>query len=869
MHRLTIGVTPWLIIFSFILTACADPGGLLDRLSDKTNLTLIDSPIDGVTYVCDGQTLLTSEGGKLSCKSAPIQFRIGVLPIGSIDQFPDDGLVFPQDIVGVSRQAVDDPAVLKLARLLQSLDDDGDISTAISIPAATSAKFTSSDSLEDDLDSLTRKAGVRTVSEAYALSHLRRSTLGVTGITDIRIRISVQDSSPNTLTVGAPVQLTLIGAEVVTSDGSSGHSVTLDGAQKSIEVFLKNAPETLQDLNVLASAEGYVDTGAAVILSADQTEYRLNLKLVKDEEGTIAPGIHVKKQTVTNATGGIVAEPLVAENVAELGTPDLTVSIPAGTELRDEFGELVEATTLNIVRFDPYLPTAIDAYPGGLTVVAEVDGFEVEGEAQEGDQEIQFKTAGFAAINMSDDAGRKVKHFSQPVTVAMQFRIGTQDADGNVVQVGDRIPIWSYNEDTGKWRYEQEGLVQDLDGADFMYDVVYDIDHLTYFNLDWYQSKRCNSASIRFFDEFAAPLTQQALNNLHVRLRIYSNPAIDRWVAVYDNRKLSFGNAPANFAGEFEVYDQSRTELLGRLSFDTICRSDSATGDFEVILDEAPSDAYDRAKSIIERLRNNTLATKQEGITPIMSSLDIVFKIAAEFSAQGDSKGAELFADGSEIVVIYTEAFLDQAETVFEDLVSANEPFIDTNVGGLNGYGCMVQNLRELQINFVNYTTFGGTKPYSLNELLIPYYEQAAREFLLFAPDTLAYSSLGVSEFVRCGFEIAFALQSVGYTGSESLDIEIQDHFEPVVMANVRKMRQDVDDELAGNVSVGDLPPTVGFISVSTEATFQFILDDASSAARQLLSIQRFDATLLQEINDNQAFLQALRDDGKIIGLPN
>ncbi len=85
---------------------------------------LIDAPVAGVTYRCGTIEGETGADGRFGCATLPVEFRVGGVVIGQMDHLPDDGVVTPQDLAGVSRDTID-ANVTRLAQFFQSLDDDG------------------------------------------------------------------------------------------------------------------------------------------------------------------------------------------------------------------------------------------------------------------------------------------------------------------------------------------------------------------------------------------------------------------------------------------------------------------------------------------------------------------------------------------------------------------------------------------------------------------------------------------------------------------------------------------------------------------------------------------------------------------------
>jgi len=174
------GLVKWLmvgVVAVMIITACGgEPGAQENNESQaKKGAILLDSPLVGVTYECTEPhvTKKTDAEGRFECDEAPVTFRIGGLVLGRINDL-NSSIVFPQDILGLRRDDIDHPKLIALLRLLQSIDDDGDINTTIIITAEMSAKFeTVNEKFDaDHLNDYADIAGpVVLVTEAEAKAH--------------------------------------------------------------------------------------------------------------------------------------------------------------------------------------------------------------------------------------------------------------------------------------------------------------------------------------------------------------------------------------------------------------------------------------------------------------------------------------------------------------------------------------------------------------------------------------------------------------------------------------------------------------------------------------------------------------------------
>jgi len=179
--------TEWLLVavVTVMMTACGggggDEGSGENPSSSSAKKQLIDSPLAGVEYYCDGKSVQkTTKTGEFTCQNPPITFKIGKLVLGTIHRFTFDGKIFPQDLVGVSRNNFTDEKLIELVRLLQSMDEDGNISVAIEIPSDMGSKFDDETINDATLEEKAAIAGVDPlVSKEIAIAHLTNSMINV------------------------------------------------------------------------------------------------------------------------------------------------------------------------------------------------------------------------------------------------------------------------------------------------------------------------------------------------------------------------------------------------------------------------------------------------------------------------------------------------------------------------------------------------------------------------------------------------------------------------------------------------------------------------------------------------------------------
>jgi len=115
---------------ALFLNACGGGGS-----SPKSTIQgkFIDSPVYGAQYRCGKlDNKITQQDGSFVCETLPVTFYVGGVKLGEVHTLAADGYVTPHDLVGVARNTYGQK-VNNIALFLQSLDDDGNIDTAITI----------------------------------------------------------------------------------------------------------------------------------------------------------------------------------------------------------------------------------------------------------------------------------------------------------------------------------------------------------------------------------------------------------------------------------------------------------------------------------------------------------------------------------------------------------------------------------------------------------------------------------------------------------------------------------------------------------------------------------------------------------------
>jgi hypothetical protein len=359
---------------------------------------------------------------------------------------------------------------------------------------------------------------------------------------------------------------------LVSADGSALTETEFSNSSitNAIAVGSIGTEETIS-VNIVADASGYFPNNVVAEVSESQNEPVVTITLTpKKLPENLNVGVTAQAQSINALasegvevsfaeTGQITTDdnsPLVVElDLAKDGAADnavggVEISIASGTFLLGENDEpLTSAPEVAVAYYsneasdsgDKPAESAIDYFPGGLSVAVQPES-ETE-DAQEGD----FITGGFVAIEITDEAGNKVKNFGKDaqgndnfIEVKMQIDTNSNnpcpmvfsgdlendsvkafvensenatetaffsngvcesktgnntDVTARTIKENDIVPVWSYEETNGSWKFESYGVAVKNTTNDKIFDVVVNVNHLSFWNLDYFLkgTQRCAS----------------------------------------------------------------------------------------------------------------------------------------------------------------------------------------------------------------------------------------------------------------------------------------------------------------------------------------------------------------------------------------
>ena len=169
-----------LTLFMLLFTACG--GTSQHEPREVKSLYFVDSPTNGIDYTCGERSGVTKtyitnnkeSHGAFKCVYSPITFSLGKLYLGSVESVVNGQTIYPQDLVKGFNGDFNNEEVLKIAILIQSLDDKSN-PNYINIPKKTKDKITltSLKSLSiEELNLAIVKMGFTPISANEARIHL-------------------------------------------------------------------------------------------------------------------------------------------------------------------------------------------------------------------------------------------------------------------------------------------------------------------------------------------------------------------------------------------------------------------------------------------------------------------------------------------------------------------------------------------------------------------------------------------------------------------------------------------------------------------------------------------------------------------------
>lgn len=278
------------------------------------------------------------------------------------------------------------------------------------------------------------------------------------------------DARTGTIPPGLSVALAGTDAAVI-YDYSGTKELKLLNGKVTVGVHPRNNPTGTATLsfNLVATANNYLPVNIPVIIGSTNNNQNFSVPLINTD--TPPDGVATRKQN--NAITGSTTTAAVTVATATNATTTASVSliIPQGTQLRNAANATIAGTSVNSVlaAFDPAQPIPSVSLPGG-PVQTNISGGP--------SASLVFQPAGFATVILKV-GNTEVKNFSQNVTVQLGLNATAYNPVTNaVIKAGDVVDIYSYQVETGIWKYESTTNIASTGGRLF---ASFNVNHLCSF----------------------------------------------------------------------------------------------------------------------------------------------------------------------------------------------------------------------------------------------------------------------------------------------------------------------------------------------------------------------------------------------------
>lgn len=317
------------------------------------------------------------------------------------------------------------------------------------------------------------------------------------------------------------------------------------------------SPDNPVNITLIAEADGYLTNSQPVAINTAKGQSitmflvsKTNLPdcayRVIDERYTLGPNSTVDQNIIVS----------VDDPERKVTT---SLFIPSGTKITDRFNnDLVPGKlSIAIYYFSNQCNSSLLSFPGGFLVNTD------QGRGY-------FTTGGFAAFEIIDENGNEGKRFDQDATIRIDVPAATINPEtGSAVANGDNMPIYSYNNDEGSWYFQTDAS---LSGPDSYgnYLAEFTTDHLSWWNLDWFNSNICEKGlTVTFTGIF---------NTLSVRVKNAANGLymFNGGYAAANNPEITLNNVPGGVPAIIEAYHGGWCQdvLLGSITVSDLCGPD-------------------------------------------------------------------------------------------------------------------------------------------------------------------------------------------------------------------------------------------------------------------------------------------------------
>ena len=328
--------------------------------------------------------------------------------------------------------------------------------------------------------------------------------------------------------------------------------------------------------HINAQIEGYVPLSQTIVLDSDSaSQYVIKMS----QYSSLPEGTSAMVGNSTTLSGNTNANAKNFTLDSKINKPEkANILLQAGTQFLAENGAVLNGNSLtsNIVHYSTGTEASLDAFPGGFMPqnIQDENGNTLGAGS--------FVTAGFLSIDMKV-GNQKVKKFSKPLKVEMEVNSAIiNPSTGSALKVGDEIPVWSMDEETGIWKKESTAKIVNESGK---LKVHFDINHLSYWNLDFYGPICSRNSTITINANAVAANKYYTLKLVTPNGQPLTNYATSSRYINQGNNTITLYNMP-NLSAKLLIYDYYSGEKVTESTIFNPCSGQGMT----IALNPAPKD---------------------------------------------------------------------------------------------------------------------------------------------------------------------------------------------------------------------------------------------------------------------------------------
>jgi len=311
------------------------------------------------------------------------------------------------------------------------------------------------------------------------------------------------------------------------------------------------------EFTIIASADGYLPVSQNIsLINTGSNPYEIRMvDIATPPDGAAS----TTNASVPSSNGTVSGDITIVTGNESVTNAVSTMSIPAGTLVKDASGNTVSGSlSATLLYFNNKNKESLEAFPGGLIAKA----VNSSGATKKG----FFTTAGFAEFSLQNQSGQEVKSFSgNTVELSIDIPAGTINKNtGSAVKNGDVIPVWSYDESSGTWKYETESTAVGPDSKG-NFKVSFQSSHLSWWNLGWLDENVCSEgATVNLNGNYAS---------LRLEITDVNGNFIASKIVSSTENSVTFQNVPSGVPVRITAYDnlQCVNVMVGQSIISDLC----------------------------------------------------------------------------------------------------------------------------------------------------------------------------------------------------------------------------------------------------------------------------------------------------------